>query len=678
MYGWAAFLAVIVSAGVFLYYGAEDQRAATYLDDSASYIGIDAPRNSGYSGEGVKIAIIDTGIDPTHPDLAGASQDGRLLGRNFVDRAAEPLDYDGHGTQVAGVIAADGSIRGIAPMATIYSYKVTDDGNSVSPNLIIEALKQAIADDVDIINISLGINSTNSRIDSIVTKAIGEGIVVVTAAGNDGPQSGSIGTPGINPNSITVGATYNNVTANLVATLNVNGEQFQVIPMVGTEPLDQLISAPIAVAGYGKKSDFEDADYRGAIVLVERGSDDGSILYFSDKEKNAADAGALAVLVYNNAQGIFLGELLHRFTSPGYEPSIPSLSISREDGLKIRESAGADAALHVFSNPDFVAHFSSRGPVSPFYTKPDLVAPGVFVNSTFLDGGYNHTSGTSFAAPHVSGIAALLLEKNPALTPAEVKSVIVTTADPITDEFGEVFEPGVAGSGRINATTAFASDLIILPTALTFDMTPIRSSDTKTLNVSSQRGAPYDIGISIDDSDAFDISYEAREGGIDVTVQNAQDNFGAYVGRIAVQHGGIQHTIPITVRITPGTVDAADDMGTLSFDIDAPSWSFARIYVTEAATGYRDSTASTPEEGGMMKVYEPGAYWIEARISSGSERYDAYDVIHVTEPAQRGVLESLDLGIPYRSMIILAAITAAVAAVGIVLSRYRTEQPRFS
>jgi len=665
-------------AGILLYYATEDEKAVTYLDDSASYIGIDVPRNSGYTGKGVKIAIIDTGIDPLHPDLAGSSQNGRLLGKNFVDRTAEPLDYDGHGTQVAGVIAADGNIPGIAPMATIYSYKVTEDGNSVSPNLIIEALEQAIEDGVDIINISLGINSTNFRIDSMVTRAIDEGIVVVTAAGNDGPQDGTIGTPGINPNSITVGATYNNITANLVATMSINGQQFQVIPMVGTEQLDAPISAPLAVAGYGKVSDFEGADYKDSIVLVERGSDDGSILYFSDKEKNAADAGALAVLIYNNADGIFLGELLHQFTASDYAPSIPSLSISREDGLKIREIAGETAALHVFSNPDFVAHFSSRGPVSPFYTKPDLVAPGVFVNSTFLDGGYNYTSGTSFAAPHVSGTIALLLEKNPSLTPSEIKSIIVTTADPIVDEFGEIFAPGVAGSGRINATKAFASDLIISPTVLTFDMTPLRDSDTKPLNISSQSGSPYDISVSIDDSDAFAVSYEAREGGIDVTVQDVQGNFGAYFGRITILHDAVQYTIPITVRITQGTVEAIDRMGTLSFDIDAPMWSFARIYVIDALTGYRDSTASTPNEDGMMKVYEPGTYWIEAKISSDDERYNAYDVIHVAEPAQRDILDALNFGIPYRSMIILAVITAAIAIVGIVISRHRTTQSRFS
>ena len=108
------------------------------------------------------------------------------------------------------------------------------------------------------------------------------------------------------------------------------------------------------------------------------------LLYFSIKEKNAADAGAAALIVYNNEPGIFLGELTHEFVEPGYHPRIPVVSLDREDGLEIRKviEEKNSASLHLFFNPDFVAHFSSRGPVSPFYIKPDLVAPGAYIRIT--------------------------------------------------------------------------------------------------------------------------------------------------------------------------------------------------------------------------------------------------------------------------------------------------------
>lgn len=128
---------------------------------------------------------------------------------------------------------------------------------------------------------------------------------------------------------------------------------------------------------------------------------------------NAAKAGAKALIVYNNEPGIFLGELIHEFSEPGYVPQIPVVSIDREEGLEIikaieRKSLGI---MNLFYNPDFIAHFSSRGPVSPFYIKPDIVAPGAYINTTQINSSYNFTSGTSFAAPHVSGAAALLLQK---------------------------------------------------------------------------------------------------------------------------------------------------------------------------------------------------------------------------------------------------------------------------
>ena len=89
--------------------------------------------------------------------------------------------------------------------------------------------------------------------------------------------------------------------------------------------------------------------------------------------------------------------------------------------------------LDIFYHPDFVAHFSSRGPVSPFYIKPDLVAPGAFINTTDTNKNYSISSGTSFAAPHVAGAAALILQKNSQLTPEELKSILMTTSDIVYD-----------------------------------------------------------------------------------------------------------------------------------------------------------------------------------------------------------------------------------------------------
>ena len=147
-------------------------------------------------------------------------------------------------------------------------------------------------------------------------------------------------------------------------------------------------------------------------------------------------------------------------TGVEHEPSILIVSVSREDGLAIKKHAEKNATgnLETLLGIDTVAHFSSRGPVSPFYIKPDLVAPGVYINTTSVGGEYSIVSGTSFAAPHVTGAAIALMNKNPNLTPYEIKSIIATTAD-ASGSAG----PHAEGAGRLNVTRAFAANTIPSP-----------------------------------------------------------------------------------------------------------------------------------------------------------------------------------------------------------------------
>ncbi|MFB5615503.1 MAG: S8 family serine peptidase, partial [Candidatus Nitrosomaritimum yanchengensis] len=451
-----------------------------YLDNSVPFVGSDIPRLDGINGTGVKIAVIDTGVDFNHPDLLGWGPDGKVVGGyNFVQEGELPMDNNGHGTQVAGVIAADGVVKGVAPKAKILAYKVSEDGDAVSSDLIIKAIEKAIDDGANIINISLGVNKTNVDIDDAVTKALDKEIFVVTAAGNDGPGLGTIGSPGKNFGSVTVGATYNNLTSSLVATLQVNEKDYTVIPMVGSTKLQEPIQGNIIFGGYGKEKDLVGINVTDSILLVERGSDvEGELLYFSIKEKNSANAGAKALIVYNNEPGIFLGELTHEFVEPGYQPRIPVVSIDREEGLEIKKIIQQEhvANLNLFFNPDFVVHFSSRGPVSPFYIKPDIVAPGAYINTTQHNGGYNFTSGTSYAAPHVSGAAALLIEKNPGIHHHEIKSLLLTTVEPVSDAYGQKFSLNDAGTGRLNIARAYEATLIIQPPLFVMNL----SSDEST------------------------------------------------------------------------------------------------------------------------------------------------------------------------------------------------------
>ena len=649
----------------------EEEKAELFLDQSAPYIGAEYPKEAGFSGEGIKIAVIDTGVDYNHPDLLGFGQEGKVIGGyDFVDNDQSPLDTNGHGTEVAGIIAADGQLQGVAPKSKILAYRVSEDGESVSSDLIIKAIEQAIIDEANVINISLGVNLTNKKIDKAVNEAVDNGIVVVAAAGNHGPDSASIGSPGINPNVITVGATYNNITESLVSTFEIDDRKFQVIPMVGTSPLDDPIMADIRFAEFGRERDFADIEVSGSIVLVERGSDvEDEIVYFSDKENNAARHGAKAIIVYNNIPGLFFGELIHEFSGEGYRPQIPALSMSREEGLQLKELLNDDPVgkMNVFYHPDFVAHFSSRGPVSPFYIKPDLVAPGAFVNTTLIEGTYNFTSGTSFAAPHASGAAALLLNKKMDLQPNEIKSLLVTTTDFVSDAYGNQFDVDVAGSGRLNVTKAFDANLVIEPTYLTFNLSDKKNSQEKTIHIKKINADNNPIKIRFIGNENVDFSHNLVGDNLSITASIKDEFFGTVQDKVIVEHGKSVYNIPLVVHISKGTIFVDEFEGNLEFSVSSEeSWTYAKISVLNGDNAIIDTTSATPEKNAKITVYDPGEYWIESKIRVNGETIDAYEIIEVTSAQEKTGLDLFGaLDVPEKPLIIIFIAIIIVALVGL-------------
>ena len=650
------------------------QHLELYLENSIPFVGTQIPRESGIDGNGVKIAVIDTGVDFNHPDLFGWGPDGKVIGGyNFIQEDELPMDNNGHGTQVAGVIAADGEVKGVAPKAKILAYKVSEEGNAVSSDLIVKAIEKAIEDGADIINISLGVNKTNIPIENAINDALEKEIFVVTAAGNDGPGHNSIGSPGKNFGSVTVGATYNNLTSSLVATLEVNEKPYTVIPMVGSTKLENPIEGKIIFGGYGKEEELKNIDVSNSILLVERGSDvDGELLYFSIKEENSANAGARALIVYNNEPGIFLGELTHEFVSDGYKPRIPVVSIEREEGLEIKEILSEDhfASLHLFFNPDYVAHFSSRGPVSPFYIKPDIVAPGAYINTTSNNAEYNFTSGTSYAAPHVSGAAALLIQKNPGIHHHEIKSLLLTTAEPVADAYGEKFSLSDAGVGRLNIARAFNSTLIIQPPHFVINLSSDYPENEQNFELKSLNDSLENIRIGFEGPEFIQFSSIIEENNLQIKMKIQGEEYGDHEGRIIINQNDDRYTVPFLLHYTEGSISTTQNNGKLSFSIDYPeSWSFAKITVTNSKDGSSETTSATPSKTTSIDVYENGEYWIESKIRVGENSSDAFDVINV-DSVLPGKTKPIEIfGLPEKQLGIIAAVVIIVGLVGLKLSR---------
>jgi len=647
-----------------------EKEIQTYLQRSVPYVGTEILRIDGIDGTGIKVAVIDTGVDFNHPDLFGWGPDGKVIGGyNFIQEDKLPLDTNGHGTQVAGVIAADGQIVGIAPKAKILAYKVSEDGEGVSSELIIRAIEKAIEDGADIINISLGVNKTNSKIERAVNHALEKEIFVVTAAGNDGPGFKTIGSPGRNFGSVTVGATYNNLTSSLVATLEVDEKPYTVIPMVGTTKLEEPIIGKIIFGGFGKIENLKEIDVKDAILIVERGSDvEGELLYFSIKENNAANAGAKAMIVYNNKPGIFLGELIHEFIEPGYKPQIPVVSIDREDGIEIKESIknGNEASMHFFYNPDFMTHFSSRGPVSPFYIKPDIVAPGAYINSTQNNGGYNFTSGTSYAAPHVSGAAALLLQKSPELHHHEIKSLLLTTVEPVSDAYGQEFSIHEAGAGRLDIGNAYGAKLIIMPPNFVVNVSSDHLIAEKQFELKLIDGTLDNFDVKFEGPEFIKFTYLLEENTLQIKISVTEENFGDHEGKIIVNHDDTRYVIPFLLHYTPGSISINQQNQKLFFDIYHPEeWSFAKISVINSKDVKTDTTTATPNRKASIEIYENAEYWIDAKIRVKGNTTNAFNTIEISSlPENSQRLEIID--IPEKQIGIIAGIVITVGIIGLI------------
>lgn len=345
---------------------AEDKKVKA--NDEISNEVVKAPRvwtELSATGVGTRIGIIDTGIDYTHPDLGGGFGPTFKVagGYDFVNDDTDPMDDFGHGTHVAGIAAANGTIKGIAPDAKLYGIKVLDEYGNGWDSQILAGIEYtmdpdgnpATDDALDVVNMSLGRSpGPDDPMSEAVNNAVLQGVVFVISAGNS-YSNFTVGTPGIAREAITVAAT---------------------------------------------------------------------------------------------------------------------------------------------DNFDYTAYFSSRGPLpDSFLLKPDIAAPGVQVNATYLNSEYKRLDGTSMSAPHVTGIAALMVGKHPDWTPADIKAAMMSTAR-MTD-FTKFLE---TGSGVVDAYKAITTDIIMSPGSISYgrlrtDETTFTRHDVVTVTNKAQSAQQIDLAL---------------------------------------------------------------------------------------------------------------------------------------------------------------------------------------
>ena len=504
--------------------------------DAWNRVGIDS------AGAGVKIGIIDSGIDVSHPGFQDDSlpaPDGFPLADNYPlrrGRTASDLaftnnkvivarsyvyllgydadysaqDHVGHGTAL-GMVAAGvrnagplAVIEGMAPKAYLGSYKVFgtpgyNDGTTDSA--ILKALDDAVADGMDIISMSLGSDLAPRLADDLEVQAVENaykaGVLVVIAAGNSGPDLNTVSSPGTAPSAITVGASTSDRT--FAASVEVQGLSSYVAVLgnapTPAAPVSANLADVAALDGTGEAcSSLPAGSLNGRIALILRGS-----CYFETKLINAQNAGALAAVVYATA------------ASPDPIPmgvgaaSLPAAMVANPDGVAIKQALadGNDAVgtVHFDLGPvpvpaNRLTDFGGAGPNVDGGIKPDLVAVGANVytatesydpNGDMYDpSGYTLVDGTSFSTPMVAGVAALIKSARPGLTPDQYRSLVIDTAG-VVEAGADGVAPGVqqTGGGLLDADAAVASTVAAYPASLSLGTGGTDPQLTRTLTLTN-------------------------------------------------------------------------------------------------------------------------------------------------------------------------------------------------
>lgn len=380
------------------------------------------PTWAGSTGSGVGVAVLDTGISTTHPDLNVAG------GRHFYTITTGPPqsrlrddgnyeDGHGHGTHVAGTIAAldnDIGVVGVAPDVVLYAVKVLDDSGSGSISAIVAGIEWAVNNGIPVLNMSLGGSTYSQTLEAACDAAYAAGHIVVSSAGNEGNPDGTednVGYPAKYDSVIAVAASdINDQRASFSSTgpaveliapgagvlstipwtdensLTVDGASYQANYIENAARTNE--SGVTAELVDGGRATGTNPAWSGKVVLVERGD-----ISFYDKVMNVQNSGGVAAVIYNNEPGNFFGTL-----GDGSSSNIPAVSLSQEDGQwLVGNRLGTDGTV-----------VSVYDPNTP---------------------GYDSWEGTSMASPHVAGVAALVWAANPDLTNVEVRAILQGTAE---------------------------------------------------------------------------------------------------------------------------------------------------------------------------------------------------------------------------------------------------------
>jgi len=457
------------------------------LAQAADYLQATPARDQGFDGTGVKLAVLDSGVDYTHEylggpgtveayntcfaqnavaptgicaDFFGPNAPKVKGGTDFVGEKwngaantpplapdPNPIDFEGHGTHVSDIAAgrsADGTHKGIAPGADLYVVKVCSSVSTACSSVaMLEGIDWVldpngdgdISDAMDVVNLSIGSPYGQEQDDTTlaIDNAVRAGVVAVLSAGNNADRPFIVGSPSTAARAISVAQTalpddrLQTIETDKGITVRNSRLQTWSTPPSGTITAQLVPSADAPSTTEGcEAADFANFP-AGAVALIQRGTCNASL-----KAQNAQAAGASAVIIWNNVAG----DPPDFSFGGGAAVTIPTYTISQADGRTLLNAAKAGTVNVTIDPANFTSltnttvGTSSRGPaISGIRPKPDIGAPGAWLSAEVGTGnGQTNFSGTSGASPVVAGAAAVVLSKFPKTTPAIVKARLLNAA----------------------------------------------------------------------------------------------------------------------------------------------------------------------------------------------------------------------------------------------------------
>ena len=614
----------------------------TKLADSVPAIGGDISQKTGYTGKGMVVAILDTGLDTSHEAFQNAVNAPKFTKQDIADKLASdslrvgnvnvdsiyqsdkiPFAYDyydndtnvsggnSHGTHVAGIVGANkGQVTGVAPDAQLMIMKIFgDDGSGAYDSDIIAALEDAVVLGADAVNMSLGMTAGFSEAAATKTREVYQrvknaGISLMCAAGNEysssyksasgtdlplasNPDNGAVASPSTYGAALSV-ASMNNVKATAPYLL-VGDRKIRYSDPAETAS-KQIASLngkyEYVDCGVGATTDFTGKALSGKVALIQRaGEENGEILSFAQKEKNAKAADAKAVIIYDNVEG----DLVNMAT----DGNIPAVFISKADG----EAMLTASDKHVSFSKTYLAQFqdaysgkmsdfSSWGVTPDLKLKPEITAPGGNIYSTLPGGLYGSMSGTSMASPHMAGAAVVMAQyitempdgTNLTLSQRTDLSnqLLMSTAVPVKNESGLPYSPRKQGAGLVQLDRATKAKAYLssaeggLPKAELDDSTNGSFSFSFQANNLSTSEIQYEVGVTV------------------LTEDTVKENGKTYLAQSPRQLGADEVTVTAPSSVTlnargTATVNvslALTEKGKAALDADFPNGIYLDGFVT--------------------------------------------------------------------------------------------------